>query len=223
MERLTGKVIHQQSDHWMIVAKPAGISIHNDPGKDLLSSLGNGNDSYEGFFAVNRLDRETSGLVLIGLSKKAASLLGELLSSHQIEKKYEALVLGNFGFTPTEGEWNFSLTNKAEGKRNPRGHPKERKPCKTIYKLMEQYKEAALLSLEPKTGRKHQLRRHCAIIGNPIIGDYRYSRKFTDKTSRIGLHASSLAFECPITKEPIHVEYPPTDDFWKLCERFSSE
>lgn len=210
------KIVFQKDCAWLIVAKPAGFSVHNEPGKDLLSWLGEQSPSVKNYFPVHRLDRETSGLVLVALSKRVAALLGEILAAREITKIYKALVLGEFRFLPSEGLWHFSLTDKAEGYKSPRGHPKGRRPCESSYKLIEQYDKSALLTLSPLTGRKHQLRRHTAVVGNPILGDYRYSQKFDDQSFRIALHAETLRFICPLTKEKIEVTTPPGQDFWDM-------
>lgn len=211
---------------WLAVDKPCGMSAHNDPGRDLISMLTQkiGSDpllmnrlgiaSLFKIQPVHRLDRETSGVILVSVNDEALHSLSALFVNGLVKKKYTALVHGNFDLKPDAPDdqvWNFPLSKTAGGRNNPAGEGKQ-VACVTRYRVIRQTHHYALLDIELETGRKHQIRRHAKLSGHPVTGDTRYgSAKSiaylrTEKSyHRLGLHCSRLEFALPGKKEIISI------------------
>jgi RluA family pseudouridine synthase len=206
---------------WLVVEKPAGISVHNEPGKDLCSLVlavirnsVKAADMIEmsaefGVHAVHRLDKETSGLVLLAVDSDAFHYLSRQFESHQVKKHYTAILHGRLEQPEDNeewGEWQWALAKTAGGRVNPQGSG-ERKPCTTRYRILEYSDHYTLAKIELMTGRKHQIRRHAKIAGHPVVGDPRYGSaravrflKENHHFERLALHAFGLAFSPPDSK-----------------------
>lgn len=192
----------------LVVAKRAGMSIHNHPGNDLVSILKKDFLQYTPT-PCHRLDKGTSGLVIFGLDSQTVSHVGSLVQQGKIDKTYLAVVKG----IPTQkrGCWNYSLSNKAESRNNPRGKGAHRIHCRTDYEVIATGENSALLKIALHTGRQHQIRRHAAIGSFPIIGDTRYG---TIRSSRLCLHAVKVSFR--MNNTDYSFTSWPESDFWDL-------
>ena len=200
---------------WLVVDKPCGMSIHNDPGSDLCSvvqdALRTGRLPAAGrdFFAmhaVHRIDRDTSGIVLLaGDSKMLAFFCGQF-AAKAVHKQYLALVHGHLlghAEEPDRGNWEWPLTTAEAGRNDPLGKGK-RKACSTRWRVLERSLHYSLIECEPLTGRKHQIRRHAKLAGHPVVGDRRYGSvrslaylaRYRD-FNRLGLHAHALTIRLP--------------------------
>ncbi len=202
--------ICDQGKGWVCVEKPWGMSVHNEPGKDLISTLaadpGLGlPDKHSGktlLQPVHRLDKETSGLLLLATTPESLPQLSTLFAQGQIHKKYMALVHGNFApGKGSKGIWDTTLAKEAGGRKDPRGRGKKVKAV-TTYQVLDQSPHYTLVEIELLTGRKHQIRRHAKLAGHPIVGDQRYGSpraiQFLRKNRgfhRMALHAFSLEFQ----------------------------
>ncbi len=149
------------------------------------------------FRCINRLDRDTTGLLILAKHRLSGAILSEDMKKRRIQRTYLALVSGNF--TETEGLVDAPLLRDPNSlmKRcvNPQG---ER--ALTHYKLLENLHNAALLQLHLETGRTHQIRVHMAHIGHPLPGDFLYNPE-DHRCPRQMLHSSHLSFRHPITGE----------------------
>ena len=204
---------------WLAVDKPVNLSVHNEPRQDLCSLLnsyfnedGNlsgriGFDSSFGFHAVHRLDRKTSGLILMACEKSALSFLGIQFQERTVRKSYRAILHGRLagaaGSDDEWGVWDWPLSRNASGRKNPQGSEK-RFPCMTRYKILDHSSHYTLVEAEPLTGRRHQIRRHACLAKHPVIGDKRYgtsrSVKYLKQRARfhrLGLHAFALELVLP--------------------------
>ncbi|MEW5805111.1 MAG: RluA family pseudouridine synthase [Patescibacteria group bacterium] len=153
---------------------------------------------------VHRLDKETSGIMIIAKNQLTFEKLKKLFQTRQVEKTYLTLVLGRM---PKEkGEINLKIAKSpVSTKRTAKIRPGQKlSEAKTEWKVLKTYKNQqnqifSLLELKPKTGRTHQLRVHLAAIGHPIISDYLYggktARGYRLQLNRVFLHAKSLEFE----------------------------
>ncbi|RJQ65607.1 MAG: RNA pseudouridine synthase [Desulfobacteraceae bacterium] len=211
---------------WLILDKPAGLSVHNEPGADLLS-LVNGFFSNRpciaqahdftpefGFHAVNRLDRSTSGLILAACRQEVLSFLARQFESRTVKKIYRAVLHGHF-LQETEQEggiWNFPLSPDAAGRNDPQGGGRLL-PCSTRYRVLARSAHYSLAELEPLTGRMHQIRRHAAMSGHPVAGDRRYGTRrsiaFLSRNlhfERLALHAYGLTLTLPGEALPETIE-----------------
>lgn len=165
------------------------------------------------FRAVNRLDADTSGIVLVAKSKHAASKLSGVMMHHGFTKTYVAIVHGRLDGS---GEINIPIMRLEESsmlRRCDTENTEKSKSAKTVYTVMRHVningEECTLLNASPITGRTHQLRVHFSHIGHPIIGDGLYG-KTSDGSDfhRLALHCGSLKFTHPFTNESLTLYAP---------------
>ena len=145
-------------------------------------------------FTVHRLDMAANGLILVAHSKKVAAALAELFSGRKIEKRYRAIVKGDFS--------QHAGPVKVE-------EPIDDKAAVSEVSLLEvsKDKQRSLVEVNIETGRKHQIRRHLAGLGHPIVGDRLYGSGAADGED-LQLTAYRLAFDCPVTDAPVVYELP---------------
>lgn len=201
---------------WVIVEKPCGISIHNDPGNDLcahvLGIVKSGrlpkiSRDIGALHAVHRIDRDTSGIVLLAGDSETLAFFSRQFSEKTVGKSYLALVHGSMDIETTADrqwlEWTWPLTAAAAGRNDPAGKGR-RVPCTTRARLISHSRHYSLIECEPLTGRKHQIRRHAKLAGHPVVGDRRYGSPRSlayllqhHNFQRLALHAHSLALRLP--------------------------
>jgi 23S rRNA-/tRNA-specific pseudouridylate synthase len=199
----------------IVMEKPCQISIHNHPGNDLcsllLSHLKNDSELAEysecdfsyGVHAVNRLDKQTSGVVILACRADSFRFLASQFENREVEKIYYALLHGGFKPGHEKGLWNWPLTKKAEGGSFPQGKG-EKVSSVTQYQIIETSTHYTMVKLNPLTGRKHQIRRHARLAGHPVVGDNRYGTvrslrylKSTFGFNRFALHCMSITLKLP--------------------------
>ncbi len=197
-----------------IVNKPEGLSCHNDE-VSLLQKYGND------WHLVNRIDRETSGLVVI--TKK-----GELQSALQLalakgQKTYFAILRGFLPHSDEWLEWSFPISDKGEGRDTAQGNPADWKESKTLYKTIQSSAFFSAVECRLQSGRQHQIRKHSRLAGRPIVGDSRYGNpKDNSKISkmynfnRMALHSWKLNFSW--LANPIQCESTIPESFMTLLQ-----
>ena len=203
---------------WLVVDKPCGLSIHNKPGADLCSILKSYIESaplickqtyYDpgfGIHAVNRLDKETSGVMLLACRSDIFRYYSKQFEKQTIQKHYVALLHGNLQVPEVDniwGVWDKALSKEAGGRHSPAGKGKLVK-CLTRYRVMRHTPHYTLIECELLTGRKHQIRRHAKLAGHSVVGDQRYStlrslKYLKEKCGfdRLGLHSMSITIQPP--------------------------
>lgn len=199
-------VIHQDDDV-IILNKPPGLAVQGGTGTTkhvdgLLPALMDDPDADERPKLVHRLDRDTSGVLVIARTTFAATALTAAFRSRDTRKIYWAVVVG--APVPAEGKIAAPIT-KAPGKAGERMEVDEDwgKPSVTLYRTLDSaFDKAAWLEMEPLTGRTHQLRVHAAHIGTPILGDGKYGGAEAHMmghgiSRKLHLHARSLAIPHP--------------------------
>lgn len=195
----------------LIYNKPSGVTTDQKGIVELLKPHGS-------FFLTHRLDKDTSGAVILAKSKEIEEKLAEAFLNRLVKKEYLALVDGipkaKEGLIEnTLGKIGGFEGQTLYGKVNQGG-----KHAKTTWKLGKYFKKEALLHCYPETGRTHQIRVHLSEIGHPILGDYQYGKAFKSslRPSRQMLHAYRLSFLHPVTEEPIKVQAPIPKDFQEM-------
>lgn len=197
-----------EDEHILAVNKPKNMPTHPSRGNSL-PTLANAVMAHIGkgfvFRAINRLDRDTSGIVLIAKNAHSCAILSNEMKAHGFVKKYTALLCG----TPEEkhGTIDAPIEREAEGsiKRCVRSDGKRAVTEYEVKKVLDN--GTSLCEFTLHTGRTHQIRVHAAYIGHPLLNDFLYGTRGEDTYF---LHCSSLSFTHPLTKEKIEIISPPT-------------
>jgi RluA family pseudouridine synthase len=216
------------------VNKPTGLPTLPDgynPGAPHLKALLE--PDYGRLWIVHRLDRETSGIVLLARTAQAHRALNGQFDQRQVTKRYQALVYGS----PDWQEKIVQLALRPNGDRRHRTviDPRRGKPAETELRVLESLGDYAWIEACPHTGRTHQIRAHLAALGFPILGDVLYggppklslSAIETSTTGeqdvavieRCALHACSLELAHPVLGSPLHLEAPLPEDFISALNR----
>lgn len=236
-------------DEWLIALnKPPFMPTHPSAGHqgDTLANAVTGYYAQKGlpfvFRSVNRLDRDTSGIVLLSKDKHTAARLSAQMEAGQIRKTYLALLCGSFpsecAYPPADCATR-SVVCMEEGRietylRRKAGSKMLREtfwtPCEggvlavTEYRVIGRSHGLTLVEAMPQTGRTHQLRLHFSFCGHPILGDTLYgSPDSQNRIARQALHAETLTFSHPITGVPMILRAKLPDDMQNLIKEFSYE
>ncbi|RLV58812.1 23S rRNA pseudouridine(955/2504/2580) synthase RluC [Parashewanella curva] len=206
--------------------KPSGIAVHGGSGVNygVIEALRSLRPQQKFIELVHRLDKETSGILLIAKKRSTLKHLQDQLREKKMQKDYLALV---------KGEWDkkdklikaplLKITLKS-GERIVRVN-NEGKPSQTRFKIVQKYQGATLVKASPLTGRTHQIRVHCQYTGHPIACDEKYSEQAFDDSMReqglrrLFLHAAQLEFTHPDSEERMTVNAPLDDDLQKLIAK----
>ena len=204
LDDLAARILHRD-DHVLVLDKPAGLAVQGGTATEkhldaMLDGLRFG--MAERPRLVHRLDRDTSGVLLLARTARAARALGAAFKGRDAQKTYWALVVGCP--MPREGEIRLALS-KQGGAGRERVHVDEENglSARTRYRVVEAAADqAAWLELQPLTGRTHQLRAHCAAIGHPILGDGKYGGREAflegaEIARRLHLHARAIRLPHP--------------------------
>ena len=209
-------ILHQD-EHWIVVDKPAGLLSVPDAGSGQSSVPEALVEDGLRAFAVHRLDREVSGVLLLATSEAARDALQELFRRHVVEKAYWGMVSGRM--EPGEGTLGYPILEEPNGARvSARG-----KPARTRYRTLATHPAASELELELLTGRKNQIRVHLAHAGHPLVGERKYAlgrdSALALRSRRVALHAWRMAFQDPWRACEVRVEAPLPEDLEDLRRR----
>ena len=205
-----------EDEHLLVVDKPAGLVVHpgaGNPSGTLVNALldrgisGGEDPARPGI--VHRLDRDTSGLMVVAKGEPAYSALVAELSARRMKREYRALVVGEglpatgtvdspVGRDPT----NPTLMAAGVGR-----------PAVTRFEVLREAAGHAMLLIRLETGRTHQIRVHLSAIGHPVYADPLYGTPVPGR--RLWLHAERLAFEHPVTGKPLEFESPIPENLWE--------
>ncbi|KKT22474.1 MAG: Pseudouridine synthase [Parcubacteria group bacterium GW2011_GWB1_43_8b] len=209
-----------ENEDLIVLNKPAGLLMHGDgKGESTLAdwlvvnfpeviSVGDKPEERPGI--VHRLDRDTSGIVLIPRNQAYFEYLKDLFARGKVQKTYLAIVKGIL--KEAEGRIDVPISLKPGTTKRTVHGGKMTKDAVTEYRVAQQFSNAALIEVSPKTGRTHQIRVHMASIGHPVLGDTLYgSKKNEEQAPRQMLHAHSLEFELEPGKAMKLTADPPRD------------
>ncbi len=168
---------------------------------------------------IHRLDRPTSGIVVLAKTSKGLSRMNALFQKKEVQKTYWAIVEN----APAVAQGTLVNDLKKNEKRNKSGVVNEgtsgAKRAELNYNLAAKSDRYSLLEIDPKTGRHHQIRTQLAHIGSTIKGDLKYGAKRSNKDGSISLHARSISFVHPVKKERVEITAPvPNDNLWQWFE-----
>ena len=215
-----------EDDHLLAVDKPAGLTTHPAPGHEtgtltntLLAHLPGlaevGDPSRPGI--VHRLDKDTSGLLLVAKTHQAHRDLSAQFKKRTVAKTYLALVIGSV--SPPEGVIQAPV-GRHFTRRKEMAVVQGGRDAETRYKTVSSYDGYTLLNVTPHTGRTHQIRVHMAAIGHPVVGDATYGKRHP-RLRRHFLHAASLRFRHPNSGEEMELTAPLPEDLSSFLNSLS--
>lgn len=212
-----------EDDHILVINKPAGTAVHGGSGLSfgVIEAMRALRPDARFLELVHRLDRDTSGILLIAKKRSALRALHEQLRLKQMQKDYLALVRGQWQSSVKVVQAPLLKNILQSGERVVKVSP-EGKPSETRFKVEERFDSATLVKASPVTGRTHQIRVHTLHAGHPIAFDNRYGdAQFDAKLkgtglNRLFLHAAALAFTHPSTGEAMRLQ-APLDEKLRHC------
>ncbi|WP_445375008.1 23S rRNA pseudouridine(955/2504/2580) synthase RluC [Photorhabdus tasmaniensis] len=218
-----GECVLYEDDHILVINKPAGTAVHGGSGLSfgVIEGLRVLRPEAKFLELVHRLDRDTSGILLIAKKRSALRALHEQLRLKQMQKDYLALVRGQWQSHCKVIQASLLKNILQSGERIVKVSG-EGKPSETRFKVEERFANATLVKASPVTGRTHQIRVHAQYAGHPIAFDDRYGDKAFDsqlsdtRLNRLFLHASALKFTHPSTGETLRLE-APMDEQLRCC------
>jgi 23S rRNA pseudouridine955/2504/2580 synthase len=213
-----------EDESLLAIDKPAGIAVHGGSGvaHGVIESLRSMRPDARFLELVHRLDRETSGILLVAKKRQALTGLHEMLRSRDMDKRYLAGVAGRFRNELQRVRLALAKRIAPDGGKRV-SVSDEGQEAETVLRLVERRDEASLLEAELLTGRTHQIRVHLAHLKHPVLGDDKYGDFELNKAlrkkglKRMFLHASRLTFAHPVTDERVVIESAlPADlaKFW---------
>jgi 23S rRNA pseudouridine1911/1915/1917 synthase len=236
-----------EDEYFLVVNKPAGMVTHPAAGNysgtlvnalmyytENLSSIGGA----ERLGIVHRLDKNTSGLIMVARTDEIHTILQEKLKARQIKKKYYALVCGHM--KDEKGKIELPVGRSLKNRKKMTVTNLKSREAITEYRLIDRFKLYDLLEINLKTGRTHQIRVHFSHLGHPVFGDPDYggrskwhrgvisydkllAQKSLDLLDRQALHAKSLKFTHPITEKEIALDSKLPEDFALLIKFLERE
>jgi 23S rRNA pseudouridine955/2504/2580 synthase len=232
--QLLSKSILYEDDDLLVVNKPAGLAVHGGSGVNLglIESLRQIRDQDRFLELIHRLDKATSGCVMIAKSRRCLRYMQQLLRErNHINKVYNALVIGRWPQRRKQIQVALLKNKLASGERIVRAVEEETEGAKsslTNYRVLKHFKGCSLVEAKPITGRTHQIRVHSQYAGHAILGDEKYGDSVADGLireiglRRLFLHAAKLEFTT-VDKVRVTVEAPLSAELLTVLSTLSSE
>ncbi len=223
-------ILYEDED-LLVLNKAPGMVVHPAPGHSddtLVNALlarypelqGVGEDGRPGI--VHRLDKDTSGLIIIARNSRTLTTLIEQMQAHKIVKRYLALVEGDVAHD--QGSIDAPIGRDTRNRQQMTITTRDSREARTHFRVLQRFTRHTLLLLQLETGRTHQIRVHLKAIGHPVVGDPVYGSGNAPKgftLQRQFLHAYQLEFEHPITGKLIEIEAPLPKDLQNILVRES--
>lgn len=225
-----------EDDDVLVVNKPAGMVVHPAPGNytgtlvnALMYHCGDKLSSINGVIRpgiVHRIDKDTSGLLMVAKNDKAHSSLSQQLSEHSITRRYNAVVYSNI--KEDEGTVDRPIGRDPSNRLRNAVTELNSKNAVTHYKVLERFGSFSLIEARLETGRTHQIRVHMAYLKHPLLGDELYGPAKSKAASKLGakrqmLHAGILGFVHPSTGEYMEFQSPLPEDFEKVLDKLRKD
>lgn len=213
-QRLDDRIVFED-DAMLVLNKPTGMPVHGGSGVSfgVIEGLRHLRPDARFLELVHRLDRDTSGLLLVAKKRSALRVLHELFRDDRVEKCYMALLAGAWGQKKLLVDAPLEK-NVAQGGERMVRVSRHGKPAQTHFRRLELFADATLVEAKPVTGRTHQIRVHAAHLGHPITGDERYGQEETNKDfrrrglKRLFLHAAQLVIAHPVSGVELRLHAP---------------
>ncbi|MBN2345872.1 MAG: RluA family pseudouridine synthase [Candidatus Aminicenantes bacterium] len=222
-------------DEWLLVIdKPSGLPVHPGAGRKRETVLDIFRHEYPQVGAmaekerpgiVHRLDKDTSGALILAKSEEAVRRMQTLFQEREMQKTYLALVAGSMRFRNGAIDRPLARSLRNRARFEVAGEDREdRRQALTEFSVIREFASFSFVKLMPHTGRTHQLRVHLAHFGNPVLGDVLYGRSRGKDFPRLALHAFRIEFDHPFTGEHVQVTSPlPPDLKSYMIENFKSQ
>ena len=218
-----------EDDSLLAVDKPSGMVVHpgaGNPEGTLVNALlywrpelaGVGSNERPGI--VHRLDKETSGLILVAKKTSVYLKLQRMFQQRQIQKSYIALVWGE---VKERGQIELAIGRDPIHRKKISPRAKKKREAVTFFERLAFVEGVSVVKACPKTGRTHQIRVHFSSTGHPILADPLYSRKKTELISRLALHSFAIRLRHPERDEILELSSPLPEDMRKAIERLGGE
>jgi len=210
----------------LAVDKPAGVAVHGGSGVSfgVIEQLRRARPQARFLELVHRLDRETSGVLLVAKKRSALTALHEIMREGNSDKRYYALVLGQWKNARQHVKLSLHKFDTPQGEKRVTVR-EDGQAAHTVFTLQKSWPGFSLLEAELKTGRTHQIRVHLAHLGFPVAGDDKYGDFPRNKElakrglKRMFLHAHSIAFDHPLNGEPLRIAAPLPPELEKFIAR----
>jgi len=211
-----------EDNHLLIVSKPAGMLVQGDitgdrclkdwAEEDVARRFRKPGKAFIGL--PHRLDRPTSGLVVLAKTSKALARMNAVFSGRDIQKTYWAIVEGHVD--PPNGRLVHHLVRDGKTKKSFVSQRPDAQEAILRYQILEKGDRYSLVEIDLETGRHHQIRVQLQAIGHPIKGDLKYGSKRSNPDGGIHLHARRISFIHPVSQERIEVQAPlPEEALWR--------
>ena len=223
VDRMAQAIIYEDG-RLLVVNKPAGVAVHGGSGVShgVIELLRAARPELRDLSLVHRIDRETSGCLVLAKRRSALRELHARFRDGVVEKNYLALVLGDWQLGDRLVDAPLLVTHRKGGERHVIVS-EDGKPAQTRFRLSRGYRDYSLLQCQPLTGRTHQIRVHAAHVGHPLAGDERYgdpdanAKLAAQGLKRLFLHAQSIAFPDESGNE-VHFTAPLADDLQRFLD-----
>ena len=214
----------------LAIDKPAGTAVHGGSGVSfgVIEQLRRARPQAKCLELVHRLDRETSGVLLVAKKRSALTGMHEIMREGNSDKRYLTLVLGAWQNTKQHVKLRLHKFDTPQGEKRVMVR-EDGQTAHTIFTLQQRWPGFSLLEAQLKTGRTHQIRVHLSHLGFPIAGDAKYGDFARNKElmkqglKRMFLHAHAIAFNHPLTGEPLRITAPLAPELQKFLDRLDKE